>query len=95
MPERYYPACPSKGQVTIPKEIRDHLGIKHGYEVEFVLSGEVVALRPLEPEDASHRKAELIRSWADRVRGTLDTHEMTVDQYFDWLRGERDDLGPR
>ena len=34
------PRMTSKGQVTIPKRIRDHLGLKPGSEVEFTIAGE-------------------------------------------------------
>jgi antitoxin PrlF len=34
-----------KGQVTIPKEIRDHLNAKEGERVVFVLRGEDVLLK--------------------------------------------------
>ncbi|WP_435185024.1 AbrB/MazE/SpoVT family DNA-binding domain-containing protein [Halobellus sp. EA9] len=40
----------SKGQVTIPKRIRDALGIDSGTEVEFVLEDDgTLRLRPKEP----------------------------------------------
>lgn len=35
-----------KGQVVIPKELRDQLGIKPGDEVSFWLEGDHVAVRP-------------------------------------------------
>jgi AbrB family looped-hinge helix DNA binding protein len=35
----------SKGQVTIPKEIRQQLGIRAGSQIEFVLIGDHVELR--------------------------------------------------
>jgi AbrB family looped-hinge helix DNA binding protein len=35
----------SKGQVTIPKEIRQQLGIRAGSQIEFVLVGDHVQLR--------------------------------------------------
>jgi AbrB family looped-hinge helix DNA binding protein len=35
----------SKGQVTIPKEIRQQLGIRAGSQIEFVLVGDHVELR--------------------------------------------------
>ena len=38
----------TKGQVTIPKEIRTHLGIGPGSEVDFVISGDDVTLVPLD-----------------------------------------------
>ena len=35
-----------KGQVVIPKELRDELGIEPGDEVSFWLDGDHVAIRP-------------------------------------------------
>jgi AbrB family looped-hinge helix DNA binding protein len=37
----------SKGQVTIPKRIRDELGLKPGDRVLFVLRGGEVVLQPI------------------------------------------------
>jgi len=40
----------SKGQVTIPKRIRDRLGLDAGTEVEFVLEDDgTIRVRPKEP----------------------------------------------
>lgn len=36
-----------KGQVVIPKDLRDRLGIEPGDEVAFWLDGDHVALRPM------------------------------------------------
>lgn len=85
----------TKGQVTIPKEIRDKLGIEPGSEVEFVVSGDVVTLVAREDDEARQRRATAIIAWADRVAGTIDLGGMTTDEYMEWLRGPRDDLGPR
>jgi AbrB family looped-hinge helix DNA binding protein len=35
----------SKGQVTIPKELRQHLGIRQGSRIEFLLVGDHVEMR--------------------------------------------------
>jgi AbrB family looped-hinge helix DNA binding protein len=35
----------SKGQVTIPKPLRQHLGLRQGSRVEFVLVGDHVEMR--------------------------------------------------
>lgn len=85
-----------KGQVTIPKDIRDRLGIKPGSEVEFVprADGKVELLRKGGGGNAAHERSKSIRSWAERVRGTVDSGGMTPDEYYDWIRGPRDDLGP-
>jgi AbrB family looped-hinge helix DNA binding protein len=38
-----------KGQVVIPKPMRDQLGIEPGDEVDFWLEGDFVAVRPVQP----------------------------------------------
>jgi antitoxin PrlF len=37
----------SKGQTTIPKAVRDHLGLRTGDRMEFVIQGDAVVLRAL------------------------------------------------
>ncbi|MCJ8238315.1 AbrB/MazE/SpoVT family DNA-binding domain-containing protein [Peteryoungia algae] len=78
-----------KGQVTIPKEIRDRLGIKPGSNVEFVVADKGVML--VKNGDATDA-FEDFDAWARSVEGTFDTNGMTADNYIDWLRGPRDDL---
>lgn len=82
-----------KGQVTIPKDIRDQLGIVAGSEVDFIADAAGARLIVL----ADHRKREPadFEAWLDSVSGTLDTGGMTTDEYMEWLRGPRDDLDPR
>ena len=84
-----------KGQVTIPKEVRERLGIQPGSEVDFIPDREGARLVLIEGETAEARRAASIQAWADSVAGTLDLGGMTADEYFEWLRGSRDDLGPR
>ncbi|KQT55148.1 MULTISPECIES: AbrB/MazE/SpoVT family DNA-binding domain-containing protein [unclassified Aureimonas] len=83
-----------KGQVTIPKPIRDKLGIGPGSEVQFVERGDVVLLKA----GGASAGADLSVSfdeWASAVAGTLDLDGRTTDEHMDWLRGPRDDLDPR
>lgn len=69
----------SKGQVTIPKHIRDQAGIMPGSEVELSLEGGVVRLErsPRKPT----RGEELVR----RMRGTA-TIKMTTDEIMKLTR---------
>ncbi|MDG4883614.1 AbrB/MazE/SpoVT family DNA-binding domain-containing protein [Mesorhizobium sp. WSM4884] len=82
----------TKGQVTIPKQIRDHLGIGPGSEVEFVATDDgawlVAVNENLSEEEASRKFREVL----DRMEGTLDLGGMTTDEYMEWLRGPRENL---
>ncbi|QIA21386.1 AbrB/MazE/SpoVT family DNA-binding domain-containing protein [Mesorhizobium sp. AA22] len=82
----------TKGQVTIPKEIRDRLGIGPGSEVEFLPTDDgvrVVAVNENISEEEASRKFSLL---LDQMAGTLDLGGMTTDEYMEWLRGPREDL---
>ena len=79
-----------KGQVTIPKDIRDRLAIEPGSEVDFIVLEDGVRLVKVGDD-----KSEDFDAWAASVAGTLDLDGMTPDEYFEWLRGPRDDLDPR
>jgi AbrB family looped-hinge helix DNA binding protein len=81
-----------KGQVTIPKDVRDHLGIAPGSDVDFVVvDAGVMLVKKSDAKDAFRSFDE----WAESIEGTFQTDGMTADQYVDWLRGPRDDLDPR
>ena len=82
-----------KGQVTIPKNVRDRLGIVPGSEVEFLPDEKGARLVLI----ASHadRDPKDFDNWIRSVSGTFDTDGMTADEYMEWLRGPRDDLDPR
>lgn len=84
-----------KGQVTIPKPIRDKLGIGPGSEVDFVDRGGTVEVVRIDDADARLRRREQIRKALDALRGTLDLGGMTTDEYMEMIRGPRDDLDPR
>ncbi|MFN7055759.1 AbrB/MazE/SpoVT family DNA-binding domain-containing protein [Hyphomonas sp.] len=72
-----------KGQVTLPKAIREHLGVREGDEVWFEIraDGQVVVRRHM--SDAARRDAiEQVRNSADANTG------MTTDEYLRFTRGE-------
>ena len=71
----------SKGQVTIPRDIRDRYGLLPHTEVEFVAEGDTVFLRKSDGEN--HR----LRAWLDQARGSADI-KMTTDEIMSLTRGE-------
>lgn len=70
-----------KGQVTIPKPLRDALGIRPGSEVTFEAEGETLIVRKL------HAPEGRGRSIARRLRGRGDV-AMTTDELMALTRGE-------
>lgn len=72
----------SKGQVTIPKKVRDRLGITPGSEVEFSLNeqGDVVLLK-------RGRKRPTKQSPFAKIRGIVKT-DLTTDQIMALMRGD-------
>ncbi len=85
----------SKGQVTIPKDIRKHLGIGPGSEVEFIEASDGAALVRLQRDVSGEESARKFRETLDRMSGTIDLGGMTTDDYMEWLRGPREDLDVR
>ncbi|WP_435196830.1 AbrB/MazE/SpoVT family DNA-binding domain-containing protein [Natronomonas sp. EA1] len=69
------PKVTTKGQVTIPKAIRDRLGIDPGDEVEFVETNEGYVLRKTPGENPFEK-------W----KGSLET-DRTTEEIMDELRG--------
>lgn len=79
----------SKGQVTIPIEVRRELGIEPGSEVNFVKDGKTIRLVA---SNVKKFDTEAFRRTLDRLKGSIDLGGMTTDEYMLWLRGPRDDL---
>jgi antitoxin PrlF len=70
-----------KGQVTIPKELRDALGIGAGTEVEFERRKDIIVVR--KAKTATGRGTRL----AERLRGRGDV-QMTTDQIMALTRAD-------
>jgi len=68
-----------KGQVTIPKELRDALGIGAGSEVEFERNEDTIVVRKSRTQT---RGRELV----ERLRGRGDV-AMTTDEIMALTRG--------
>ena len=69
----------SKGQVTIPAQLRERHGLHEGDEVDLVEDGDT--LRIVRVEDSQTRGRRLVR----RMRGRATT-SMTTDQLLELLR---------
>jgi AbrB family looped-hinge helix DNA binding protein len=74
----------SKGQVTIPQELREKAGLLPGTEVEFVLDAGMVHIRKVEPPLRPGRGAQIVA----RLKGSA-TVKMTTDEIMALMRGER------
>jgi len=70
-----------KGQVTIPKELRDELGIGAGTEVVFERAEDAIVIRKV--PGAPARGQRLV----DRLRGRGDV-VMTTDEILALTRGD-------
>ena len=69
----------SKGQITLPKEVRDRLGIHPGSEVEFEIEDGRAIMHKRVSEEAIER-------WQGYLKGKLRTDR--TDELMDELRGE-------
>jgi AbrB family looped-hinge helix DNA binding protein len=72
----------SKGQVTIPKEMRDRLGLLPGTEVEFVPETGAVSIRKLR---GGRRRGEKV---VEHLRESGKDFTMTTDEIMRLTRGE-------
>jgi AbrB family looped-hinge helix DNA binding protein len=63
----------SKGQVTIPKEVRQQLGIRQGSRIEFLLVGDHVEMRvKSSPTDGQDTGFGMLKSRRVAVPADLD-----------------------
>jgi AbrB family looped-hinge helix DNA binding protein len=78
----------SKGQVTIPKRVRDALKIKPGTKVAIMLTGD---------KEAILRKVPPVENRPDRFDRAIGAAEVkwhgTTDEYMEFIRGYDDDPG--
>lgn len=74
----------SKGQVTIPIDIRNKYGIMPGADIEFVEDDEGPRIRVR--RRASQRPGDLVQALR-RARKHV-THHLTTDQIMEMMRGE-------
>lgn len=77
-----------KGQVTIPKRVREHLGIRPGSGVEFEVGpqGDVLLRKAGPPSNRARPRSRFAA-----LRGTRKTG-MSTDEIMDLLRGYDEDV---
>lgn len=78
---KYSSSISSKGQVTVPQEIRNRLGLGAGDRVEFVIEGERTVLRP----------ARTPSNPFDKYKGALGTFPGGPKEINAWVREMRDE----
>jgi AbrB family looped-hinge helix DNA binding protein len=74
----------SKGQVTIPQEIRNQLGLLPNTEVEFELAGDHARIRKARRLPGGSARGRLA---VELLRGTADLR-MSTDEIMALTRGE-------
>ena len=70
----------SKGQVTVPQEIRTRLGLATGDRVEFVVEGDKTLIRPARATSGAF----------DKYRGALGTFPGGAKEINAWVRDLRE-----
>ncbi|MEA3032143.1 MAG: antitoxin PrlF [Sphingomonadales bacterium] len=82
----------SKGQVLIPKTIRDRVGLVPGAQVAVGINdrGEAVVLPKRIAETPEERRSR-IRAALEAARGSMRTGFPTTDEYMDFIRPHRRD----
>lgn len=81
----------SKAQVTIPKDVRDELGVKPGDLLRFdrAPDGRITIAKGDEPMvETPQQRYERINKALASVRGTIDIGGMTTDEYMREIRGD-------
>ncbi len=78
-----------KGQVTIPKHIRQAAGVAPGSEVTFSLEGSKIVITPIGTGAKEDRRAKL-RAAAARVRKSMspEFRQLGADEIMAFLRGD-------
>lgn len=81
---RYSSTVSSKGQVTVPQEIRNRLGLSTGDRVDFVIEGEDTVLRP----------ARSAANPFEKYTGALGTFPGGKREINNWIDDLRSDDAP-
>jgi AbrB family looped-hinge helix DNA binding protein len=88
----------SKGQVTIPKAVRDKLGITPGTDVGFSEEGALILVNHEEAIEGESRGERIVRKLielGDRARREGWLNDLTTDEIMEMTRGPRDERNSR
>lgn len=70
----------SKGQVTIPRDVRQHFGLKQGMAITFEIEGDHIVLRAARsPRQADASGFGLIQSWRKGVPADFDVASLVTE----------------
>lgn len=89
LPREYYSVSmriTEKGQVTIPVEVREKMGLKPGDEVEFLMDSR--GARVVRAATGGRTRG---RRLVDRLRGKADT-TLSTDEIMALTRGDDEDV---
>ncbi len=83
------PQLTSKSQVTIPKPIREHLGIEPGESVEFVVIDGHVEVRPAASPSAFESGRHLFGRWDSGTADTSANRKQLLSEHLDEKHARR------
>ncbi|MFL5258689.1 MAG: AbrB/MazE/SpoVT family DNA-binding domain-containing protein [Hyphomicrobiales bacterium] len=85
----------TKGQVTIPKPVRDRAGITPYSELDVRYEDGKVVIEKVEIDEAEkRRRLREFEEWLARFKGSADAG-LTTDEIMEMTRGPFDDVDPR
>ena len=84
-----------KSQVTVPKSVRDTLGIGPGSEVDFVTDQTGVHLVKREPNVPGETRGERFVRLLEEAGRRYRSSGLTTDEIMEMTRGPYDDLDSR
>jgi AbrB family looped-hinge helix DNA binding protein len=83
------PRLTSKSQVTIPRAVREQLGVEPGEAVEFVIVGDHVEVRPAERPSAFAAGSHLFGRWDSGHSDTSTDRKQLLREHLDEKHARR------
>ena len=84
-----------KSQVTVPKRVREALGIGPGSEVDFRVEQGGARLVKIEPEPANETRGERLVRLLEEAGRRYPGSGLSTDEIMEMTRGPFDDVDPR